>query len=123
LVGNGIRAKPEQKGTKEVTIKLPSAVAKENNRGTIASAQKAGRTTKSPAKPNPKPRQKLRLKPGTKRKQTEVITSNGDAGNDDASNSDAGEPVPLPKSRAKRQRMEVEAGSEDLSPRRLRKRV
>jgi hypothetical protein len=122
LVGNGIRAKPEQKGTKEVTIKLLSAVAKENNRGTITSAQKAGWTTKSPAKPNPKPRQKLGLKPGTKRKQTEVITSN-DTGNDDAGDNDAGEPVPLLKSRAKRQRMEVEAGSEDLSPRRLRKRV
>jgi hypothetical protein len=106
LVGNGIQAKPEQKGTKEVTIKLPSAIAKENNHGTIASAQKAGQTTKSPAKPNPKPRQKLRLKPGTKRKQTEVITSNdtsnGDASNDDAGNSDASEPVPLSKSRAKR---------------------
>jgi hypothetical protein len=123
LVGRSIQTKPEQKGTKEVTIKLPSAVAKENNRGTITSAQKAGRTTKSRAKPDPKPRRKPGPKPRTKRNQTEAIAIDDDAGNDGASNDDAGEPVQLPKSRAKRKRMEVEDGGEDPSPRRLRKRV
>jgi hypothetical protein len=58
LLGNNIRTKLEEKAGKEVTIKFPSAVAKENSRGTITSAQKAGRTTKSHSKPSPKPRQK-----------------------------------------------------------------
>ena len=56
LLGNNIRTKPEEKLGKEVTIKFPSAVAKENGRGTITSAQKAGRMTKSHVKPGPKPR-------------------------------------------------------------------
>jgi hypothetical protein len=87
-------------------------VAKENNRGTITSTQKAGRTAKSYAKPNPKLRRKLGPKPGTKYKGTEVITTDDNAGGDD----DVGEPVPVPKPRAKpspkpttkRKRTEVE---------------
>ena len=63
LIGSGIRTDPEKTGGKEVTITLPSAVAKENNCGTISSAQKAGRTTK--------PR-------GTKRKQMEVEIGGGE---------------------------------------------
>jgi hypothetical protein len=130
LLGNNIRTKPEEKAGKEVTIKFPSAVAKENSRGTITSAQKAGRTTKSHAKPGPKPRQKPGPKPGRKHKQTEVITIDDNAGDDDAS-----EPAPVPKPRAKpgpkpgakRKRAEVETidgdGGEPISPRKLRKRA
>jgi hypothetical protein len=68
LLGNSIRTEPEKKASKEVTIKFPAAVAKENNRGSINSAQKAGRTIK----PAPKPRGKPGPKPGTKRKQRET---------------------------------------------------
>jgi hypothetical protein len=128
LLGNNIRTKPEEKSGKEVTIKFPSAVAKENGRGTITSAQKAGRTTKSHVKPGPKPRQKPGPKPGRKRKQMEVITIDDNAGDDDAS-----EPAPAPKPRAKpgpkpsakRKRAEVEAidGGEPTGPRKLRRRA
>ena len=76
LLGNSIRTEPEKKAGKEVTIKFPAAVAKENNRGSINSAQKAGRT----AKTAPKPRGKPGPKPGTKRKQTEVIALEDDDG-------------------------------------------
>jgi len=47
LLRASIQTKPEKKGGKEVIIKLLAAVAKENNHGTIASAQKAGRTAKA----------------------------------------------------------------------------
>jgi hypothetical protein len=70
-------------------------VAKENNCGTIKSAQKAGWMTKSYAKPNPKPRRKSSPKPGTKYKQTEVITIDDNAGSDN----DAGKLVLVPKLR------------------------
>jgi hypothetical protein len=120
LLGNNIRTKPEEKSGKEVTIKFLSAVAKENGRGTITSAQKAGRTTKSHVKPGPKP--------GRKRKQMEVITIDDNAGDDDAS-----EPAlapkprakPGPKPSAKRKRAEVEAidGGEPTGPRKLRRRA
>jgi hypothetical protein len=72
ILGTGIRTEPEQKDSKEVTIKLPSTVAKENNRGTITSAQKAGRTTKPRAKPGCKPGCKPGPKSGTKHKRIEV---------------------------------------------------
>lgn len=42
---------PKKKGGKEVTIKLPAAVAKENNYSTITSAQKAGRKAKAKVAP------------------------------------------------------------------------
>jgi hypothetical protein len=117
LIGSGIQTNPEKMSGKEMTITLSSAVAKENNRSTISSAQKAGRT----AKP----------KPGTKRKRTQVITIDDDAGNDDAE-----EPVPVPKRQtksgpkpcgkpgAKRKQMEVEiGGGEPTVTRKLRKRA
>jgi hypothetical protein len=47
---------------------FPAAVAKENNHGSINSAQKAGRTAKLDSKPRGKPGPK----PGTKRKRTET---------------------------------------------------
>jgi hypothetical protein len=43
IFGGSIRPIPEMKGGKEITISLAKAVAKENKRGSIASAQKAGR--------------------------------------------------------------------------------
>jgi hypothetical protein len=61
-------------------MRFPAAVAKENNCGSINSAQKAGRTAKSAPKPHgkpgPKPRGKPGSKPSTKRKrmETEVET-------------------------------------------------
>ena len=51
LLGNSIRTKPEKKAGKEVTIRFLAVVAKENNRGSINSAQKSGRTAKSALKP------------------------------------------------------------------------
>ena len=82
-----------------MTIKLPAAVAKENNRGTIASAQKAGRT----AKAVPKSRGK------GKGKQVETIAiddQDDDAGDSEArdgeaGDSDAGELVQVLKPRGK----------------------
>jgi len=82
-----------------VIIKLLAAVAKENNHGTIASAQKAGRT----AKAVPKSRGK------GKGKQVESIAignEDDEAGdsvacNGEAGDSDAGEPVKVPKPRGK----------------------
>jgi len=49
---------PEQKDIKNITISLPSAVAKENNRSSIISAQNPDRMTKSNAKPSWKPGRK-----------------------------------------------------------------
>jgi hypothetical protein len=97
-------------------------VAKENNRGSINSAQKAGRT----AKTAPKPRGKPGPKPGIKRKRSEVIAieDNGEVGD-----GEAGESAPAPKPRGKpgpkpgtkRKRTETEV--ETPSPRKLRKRA
>jgi hypothetical protein len=116
LLGASIRTTPEKTGGKEVTIKLPAAVAKENNRGTIARAQKAGRT----AKAVPKSRGK------GKGKQVETIAIDDE--DDEAGDSDAGEPVkvskprgkPGPKAGTKRKQI----GTTDIaSPRKLRKRA
>jgi hypothetical protein len=106
LLGASIRTEPEKKGGKEVTIKLPAAVAKENNRGSITSAQKAGRTAKAG--------QKSREKGKGKQVETIAIDDDGEASDDDA-----GELVPVSKSRSKRKRTDAEAAS----PRKLRKRA
>jgi hypothetical protein len=50
LLRASIWTEPEKKGSKEVTIKFPATVAKENNHRTITSAQKAGRTAKAAPK-------------------------------------------------------------------------
>ena len=68
LLGNSIWIEPVKKVGKEVIIKFLAAVAKEHNRGSINSAQRAGRTAKSA----PKPCGKLGSKPGTKCKRTET---------------------------------------------------
>jgi len=115
LLGASIRTKPEKKGGKEVTITLLAAVAKENNRGTIASAQKAGRTAKAVLKSHEK----------GKGKQVETIAINDE--DDEAGDSDAGEPVkvlkprgkPGPKAGTKRK----QTGTDITSPRKLRKRA
>jgi hypothetical protein len=107
LLGTKIQTKSEKKAGKEVTIKFPGAVAKKNNRGTITSAQKAGRTAKAATKSR------------KKGKQVETIAT-GDE-DDEAGDSDAGEPVqvpkphgkPGPKAGTKRKR----AGAETTSPR------
>ena len=97
-------------------------MAKENNRGSINSAQKAGRT----AKTAPKPRGKPGPNPSTKHKRTEVVAI-GDEG--EAGDGEAGEPAlaprprgkPGPKPGTKRKRTETEV--ETPSPRKLRKRA
>jgi hypothetical protein len=92
LLGNSIWTEPEKKAGKEVTIKFPAAVAKENNCGSINSAQKAGRTAKSAPKPRGKGNRKL------KGKQAEVVAIEDDG---EAGDGDAGEPVQVPKPRGK----------------------
>jgi len=124
LLGARIQTEPEKKGGKEVTINLPAAVAKENNRGTIASAQKAGRTATAVPKSHGK----------GKGKQVETIVINdeddeaggSEACDGEAGDSDAGEPVKVSKPRGKpgpkagTKRM---AGTDITSPRKLRKRA
>jgi hypothetical protein len=95
-------------GSKEVTIKLLAAVAKENNHGTIASAQKAGK-----AKASPKSHKKRKGK--GKGRQVETIAIDDDKASDD----NAKEPVLIPKPRGKRKQAESEA----TSLRKLRKRA
>ena len=133
LLGNSIRTKPEKRAGKEVTIKFPATVAKENNRGSINSAQKAGRTAKSAPKSRGKGNRK------GKGKQAEVIAiedtiegaieDGGDVGDSEAGDSKArelvlalkprGKPGPKLGTKCKRTEMEVET----LSPRKLRKRA
>jgi len=125
LLGASIRTEPEKKGGKEVTIKLPAAVAKENNRGTIASAQKAGRTAKAVPKSHGK----------GKGKQVETIAINNEddeagdseARNGEAGDSDAGEPVKVPKPRGKlglkAGTKRKQTGTNITSPRKLRNRA
>jgi hypothetical protein len=120
LLGNSIRTEPEKKAGKEVTIKFPAAVAKENNRGSINSAQKAGRTAKSVLKSRGKGNRK------GKGKQVEVVAIEDDG---EAGDGDASEPVLVPKPRGKpgpkpgRKRKRTETEVETPSPRKLRKRA
>jgi len=136
LLGNSIRTEPEKKAGKEVTIRFPAAVAKENNRGSINSAQKAGRTAKSALKSRVKGNRK------GKGKQAEVVAieDNREAGGGDASElvlvpkprgkpgpKPRGKPGPKPRGKpgpkpgTKRKRAETEV--ETPSPRKLRKRA
>jgi hypothetical protein len=120
LLGNSIWTKPEKRAGKEVTIKFLAAVAKENNRGSINSAQKAGRTAKSA----PKSRGRKGNRKG-KGKQAEVVAIE-DAIEDGG---EAGEPVLAPKPRGKpgpkpgTKRKRTETEFETLSPRKLRKKA
>jgi hypothetical protein len=50
VLGGNIPIEAEYKAGKEVQIQLAKAVAKENNRGSITAAQKAGRATAAPPK-------------------------------------------------------------------------
>ena len=118
LLGNSIWTEPEKKAGKEVTIKFPAAVAKENNHGSINSAQKAGRTTKTTPKSHEKGNRK------GKGKQAEVVAVEDD---DEVGDGDTGELVPKPRGKpgpkpsTKRKRTETEG--ETPSPRKLRKRA
>jgi hypothetical protein len=122
LLQNRIRTKSEEKTGKEVTIKFLAAVAKENNRGSINSAQKAGRT----AIIAPKPRVKPGPKPSTKRKRMETVAIRDDG---EVGDGEAGELTlapnlrekPGPKPGTKRKRTETDI--ETPSPRKLRKRA
>jgi len=90
LLGSRIQTEPEKKAGKEVTIRFPAAVAKENNCGSINSAQKAGRKAKLALK-----RKGNRKGKG---KQVEVVAIEDDG---EAGDSNAGELVPVPKPRGK----------------------
>ena len=68
-------------------------MAKENNRGSINSAQKAGRTAKSA----PKPRGKGNRKGKGKQAEVVAIEDDGDASDGDAGDGDAGRASPGPK--------------------------
>jgi hypothetical protein len=126
IIGSLICTALEQKDSKDVTITLAKAVAAENGRSSITSAQKAGQTVKSSAKTTPKPRWKPGPKPGAKpglkrtQKQAKIVTINDNTSNASEPNLEL---VPVPKSRIKRKRTEAKVEVKELSPRRLRRRV
>ena len=111
-ISTNIQSKPDQnQASKDVTITLPKAVAKANNRSSITAAQKAGRAPKLPKstlEPAPEPAPEPALEPARKapkpaRKAQKLV----------------------PKAGIKRKRAEVEDGSgegEEPSPHRLRSR-
>jgi hypothetical protein len=84
LLGNSIWTKPEKRAGKEVTIKFPAAVAKENNRGSINSAQKAGRTAKSAPKSRGKGNRKWKGKQAEVVAIEDAIEDGGEAGDSEA---------------------------------------
>jgi hypothetical protein len=108
-------------------------VAKENNRGSINSAQKASKTAKSALNPHEKGSRK------GKGKQVEVVAiedgdagdgdasngdaSDGDASNGDASDGDASEPVLVLGPKPSTKRKQTETKVETPSLRKLRKRA
>src|SRR5579862_5428592 len=49
IIGSGIRTEPKMQGNKEVTVSFANAVARENNRGSVTAAQKAGRKANNKA--------------------------------------------------------------------------
>jgi hypothetical protein len=98
-LGGAIRPAPEKKAGKEVTISFAKAVAQENKRGSVTSAQKAGRVSKA-------------SKQSKKRKRTAENEAIGE---------DAGPVEPVQA--AKRQRRgQVVASVPQPSPRRFRRR-
>jgi hypothetical protein len=115
LLGNSIRTKPEIKAGKEVTIGFPAAVAKENNCGSINSAQKAGRI----AKTGPKSRGKADRKGKGKQVEVVAIEDDGDARELVLAPKPRGKLGPKPGPKRKRPETEVETSS----PRKLRKRA
>jgi hypothetical protein len=72
ILGGVIHTEPEMQGNKEVTISLANAVAKENNRGSVTAAQKAGRKAKNKASP-PKTRAATRAKAKGKGRAIEEV--------------------------------------------------
>jgi hypothetical protein len=51
ILGSGIRMEPEMQGNKEVMVSFANAIARENNRGSVTAAQKAGRKANNKASP------------------------------------------------------------------------
>ena len=101
-------------------------MAKENNRGSISSAQKAGRTAKTALKP------RGRLSPKRKRMEVVAIEDDGEVGDGEAGEPNLvpkprGKPGPKPRGKlglkpgTKRKRTETEVVTP--SPRKLRKRA
>jgi hypothetical protein len=115
-ISTNIQSKPDQnRAGKDVTITLPKAVAKANNRSSITAAQKGGRAPKRPKptlepapEPAPEPAQEPAPKTAPKTAQK-------------APKSARKAQKPAPKAGIKRKRAEVESGGgEEPSPRRLR---
>jgi hypothetical protein len=81
-ISTNIQSKPDQnRAGKDVTITLPKAVAKANNRSSITAAQKVGRAPKRPKptlEPAPEPVPKPVRKAGIKRKRAEVKDGSGE---------------------------------------------
>jgi hypothetical protein len=103
LIGSSIRTSPEKKDGKDVTISLAKAVAAENNRGSITSAQRGGRKAKAGPKPRAKPGPKPKAKPGPK---------------------PGAKPGPKPGAKRKRTNGDSDVdGDEPTGPRKLRKRA
>ena len=77
-IGASIQNEPSQnQAGKDVTITLPMAVAKQNSRGSITTAQKNGRKPRSGSMPGAMPGAKPGPKPGMKRKRAEVEDGSG----------------------------------------------
>jgi hypothetical protein len=109
-ISTNIQSKPDQnRAGKDVTITLPKAVAKANNRSSITAAQKGGRAPKRP-KPTLEPALEPAPEPALKTARK-------------APKSARKAPKPAPKAGIKRKRAEVESGEgEEPSPHRLRSR-
>jgi hypothetical protein len=109
-IGTNIRSDPDQnQAGKDVTITLPKAVAKANNRSTITAAQKGGRV---PKRPKPTPESALEPAPEPVPKTAQKAPKSAQKAQ-----------KPAPKASIKRKRAEVEDGSgegEEPSPHRLR---
>lgn len=70
IFSGSIHPAPKKKGKKDVTISFAKAVAQENQRGSITSAQKSSRVTKALAAKASKASKASGLKQGTKRRRT-----------------------------------------------------
>jgi hypothetical protein len=111
---------PKNQGNKEITVSFANAVAKENNRGSVSAAQKAGR--KSKASP-PRTRAITRARAKGKGKAIEAV---GDTEVIDNGGTGTGEALDGKRGR-KRKAVDVDAASGPSKPvsgpRKLRKRA
>jgi hypothetical protein len=134
-IGTNIQSKPDQnRASKDVTITLPKAVAKANNRSSITAAQKVGR---APKRPKPTLESALESAPEPALEPTPGPAPEPARGPAPKTAQKAPKPAqkalkpaqkaqkPAPKASIKRKRAEVEDGSgegEEPSPHRLRSR-